>query len=346
MKLAACLVSLAALGCQAVAADPQPAPSTALDATTAVLANIEVGGLTLMPIISTAPVTAQVDVLTLDEAFDQKLVTIKEQPSESVNALTLTNASKLPLFLLAGEVIIGGKQDRIIGQNTIITAKSTQRVPVFCVEHGRWDAAAAGGSAQFTSARALAHGRLRGQASYEDQAKVWNEVSAKNAARKTTNSTDTYRRVAQQQTDASNADIERALAQGLDRLDAATRGRVIGFAVALNGKVSTLDVFDSPALLGKLQRKLLRSYASDARDLPMDRTAKRPSAADLKSFIADADKATTEKSYDNPAAATVRQKGAKADKSSVNFKDAGYSEADAMKPSPAKKPVYKNYQAK
>ena len=66
------------------------------------------------------------------------------------------------MFLLAGEVILGGKQDRIIGQNTIIAANTTQSVPVFCVEHGRWTEQESG--TVFHSAHALAHGRLRGKA--------------------------------------------------------------------------------------------------------------------------------------------------------------------------------------
>src|SRR5205085_1108529 len=80
-----------------------------------------------------------------------------------------------------GEVIIGGRQDRIIGSNTIIPPNTTQNVPVFCVEHGRWQ----GTTGEFTTANALAHGRLRGRANYDGQQAVWDEVAKTNQARKT-----------------------------------------------------------------------------------------------------------------------------------------------------------------
>jgi hypothetical protein len=133
------------VGCQRAGADetktPPPIKQTLLNDQQALLDPIQVDSLTLTPIVATdAGLPKQdLDVMTLDEAFGQKLVSIKEKADESVNNLTLTNKAGKPLFMLAGEVIIGGKQDRIIGQNTIIAANATLEVPVFCVEHGRWD---------------------------------------------------------------------------------------------------------------------------------------------------------------------------------------------------------------
>jgi len=58
----------------------------------------------------------------------------------SVNQLVLINRSKRPLLLLAGELVSGGKQDRIIGKDRIVPV-GAEPLPldVFCVEHGRWD---------------------------------------------------------------------------------------------------------------------------------------------------------------------------------------------------------------
>ena len=56
-----------------------------------------------------------------------------------VNALTLVNNSKRPLILLAGEIVTGGKQDRIIGKDRLVSAESDPiDLSVFCVEPGRW----------------------------------------------------------------------------------------------------------------------------------------------------------------------------------------------------------------
>ncbi len=56
-----------------------------------------------------------------------------------VNQLVLVNNSKRPLILLAGEIVTGGKQDRVIGKDRIIPPESDPMdLGVFCVEPGRW----------------------------------------------------------------------------------------------------------------------------------------------------------------------------------------------------------------
>jgi hypothetical protein len=336
---------LLALGCtqSANAEDkkvPPPDP-TALSEKATLLAPIQVDSLTLTPIVATPaglPKTES-EVLVLDQAFASKLVKIKENENESVNNLTLTNKGNKPLFLLAGEVIIGGKQDRIIGANTIIAANTTQSVPVFCVEHGRWTEEA--GSREFVTGKALAHGRLRGSASFESQQAVWNEVSAKNAVRKTGNSTDTYRQVAQQQSNGTLKDSEKKVDAAIAKIAVNDRARMIGYVVALNGKVATVDMFESPTLFRKLENKLVRSYLTEAIDIVANKDAKPPSAKEVKDFMFDADKATSEDAYQSSTASTIRFKGAKlSNKAQVDMKP---SKAD---PSAAPKPVYKNYQAK
>src|SRR5947209_12996518 len=69
-----------------------------------------------------------------------------ERESAQVNSLVLVNNSKRPLLLLAGEIVTGGKQDRIIGKDRLVPAESD---PIdlgdFCVEPGPW----VGSSSQF-----------------------------------------------------------------------------------------------------------------------------------------------------------------------------------------------------
>jgi len=320
---------------------PQAAPKdpAALSERTALLAPIQVDGLTLTPIVSTAAAGGKDDaLLVLDEAMAGKQVKIREIAEGNVNGLTFVNQADHPVFVMAGEVIIGGKQDRIIGRNTVIPAKTTQEVPVFCVEHGRWD----GKTKDFTTAKALAHGRLRGQASYAAQQDVWNEVAAKNKARKTESASDTYRKVAQQQSDGTLGTMEQRIDAALAKLPAADRGRMVGYAVALNGAVATVDVFGSPALFKKLETKLVRSYLTEAVDLAAAKDVKPPTPADVKAFMVDADKAAEQKSYDTEAAATVTSRGMRASKAKVDYKPAKGSPP----PAAATPALYENYQAK
>src|SRR5262249_26495478 len=219
----------------------QPTPDAKgqdLNEHAALLEPIQVDSLTLTPIVSTGTSTDPGDLLVLDEAMPAKQVRITEFNEGDVNNLTLVNSADKPVFLLAGEVIIGGKQDRIIGRNTIIPAKTKQQVPVYCVEHGRWE----GSTKEFSTAKALAHGRLRGRANFDDQSAVWAEGRAKNEARKTQNSTDTYRKVATQQSDGSNKDWQTRVDAAIANAAQAVRDRTIGYAVTLDGNDPSDDV--------------------------------------------------------------------------------------------------------
>src|SRR5213076_2871665 len=94
----------------------------------------------------------------------------------SVNQLVLINRSKRPLLLLAGELVSGGKQDRIIGKDRIVPV-GAEPLPldVFCVEHGRWN----NSSSQFVDSKAIVHPSVRERAAVEQkQTEVWAAVSA------------------------------------------------------------------------------------------------------------------------------------------------------------------------
>jgi len=306
------------------ASRPAPKPALAADELapgTTALAPIKEGSLTLIPlVVATAPEHAE-ELLVLDEAMRKKLVRIHEVDEDgSVNQLTLSNKAKQPLFLLAGEVIIGGKQDRIIGRNTIIPARTALDVPVFCVEHGRWTDD--GARKDFRTANALAHGRLRAKASFEDQGEVWGEVAAKNDERKLANGTDTYRKVAAQQNDGTLAGDEKRVRAALAKLPKAERERMVGYAVAINGGVASVDVFASPVLFHKLEDKLLRSYLTEAVDVAADAKARAATVADVKKFMADADAADEEESYATDAASTAVQGGTFSAKARVKAKPA------------------------
>ncbi len=62
-----------------------------------------------------------------------------ESSGPDVNQVLVVNRSTKPLYLTPGDVMIGGQQDRVIGQEFVVEADGKPAtVPVFCVEHGRW----------------------------------------------------------------------------------------------------------------------------------------------------------------------------------------------------------------
>jgi sulfur carrier protein ThiS len=209
------------------------------------------------------------------------------QGGAQVNQLVLVNNSKRPLILLAGEIVTGGKQDRVIGKDRIIPAESDPiDLGVFCVEPGRWT----GSSAQFDSRNgAMAQPAVRAKAMAEkDQAQVWSEVGkareslallvpAPSAA--PVRETSSYARVMQneevkQRVDSVAEPIQRNYQSLIQQL---RDQNAVGVVVAVNGQVVWADIFASTNLLEKYWPKLVRSYAAEA---VVTRTKDR--AADIK----------------------------------------------------------------
>ncbi len=329
--VAALYAALALIACTKADSRPSPAPApaparpdpNALGDGTALGAAVHFRNLTLVPVVATGDVD-DTDYLVLDEGMQSGDVQIKEQDAASVNELTLTNRSARPLFILAGEVVVGGHQDRIIGKNTVVPAKTTTLVPVFCVEHGRWT----GRHADFASAGVLAHQTLRAKAAYEEQGDVWDEVASKNAKRGLDrgNDTGTYRAAAAEQV-TSLADWDAAFDRALAAPPPRTAGlfpvpapRRIGYAVALGDEVVAVDVFGGPKLFAKLDRKLRRSYYAEALDSRASADARAPTVADVKTFFHRADLVPDQHVYDTADADTINQVGDRTASTTVTSK--------------------------
>ena len=63
---------------------------------------------------------------------------IDELGDASVGDLTLTNPGTMPLLLVEGEQFVGGKQNRTINVSVLVAAGATVKIPVTCLEQGRW----------------------------------------------------------------------------------------------------------------------------------------------------------------------------------------------------------------
>ncbi|MGB8836888.1 MAG: DUF6569 family protein, partial [Candidatus Acidiferrales bacterium] len=126
-----------------------------------------------------AVVTEQGDAIRRSRSGDERPVPYYSSGAQ-VNQLVLINRGKRPLLLLAGEVVSGGKQDRIIGKDRIIPIGAKPLpLDVFCVEHSRWT----NGDAKFSAAMTMVHPTVREKAAIEeDQTGVWAAVRGDTAA--------------------------------------------------------------------------------------------------------------------------------------------------------------------
>lgn len=57
----------------------------------------------------------------------------------SVNDLLVHNAGSQPVLLYEGEEILGAQQNRVLDVSVLAAAAAKTRIPVSCVERGRWD---------------------------------------------------------------------------------------------------------------------------------------------------------------------------------------------------------------
>ena len=239
--------------------------------------------------------------LTLEEGLSTGEVLVREQGSEglvrgrdgrpvyvpqstgaSVNQLVLINRSRRPLLLLAGELVSGGKQDRVIGKDRIIPAGAPPLpLSVFCVEHGRWT-----GVSQFAAAKTIVHPSVRERAAVDQkQAEVWDAVRSGTTAKAapaapaprmsmqdiqgaidTNGRTEAYEMIYQSR--AVGVSIDDFVEEVRARFARATSGlkdeRVVGVVVAYGGEVAWSDIFASGDLFDHYWNKLLRSYAVEA----------------------------------------------------------------------------------
>jgi hypothetical protein len=191
-----------------------------------------------------------------------------------VNQLALVNGSDRPLLLLAGEIVTGGKQDRVVGKDRIIPAHSDPvALDVFCVEPHRWT-----GATELFGATAfsMAQPSVRSKAmAAGDQQQVWDQVAKSRAAFAASlpaaqalaiQSSSSYADAVQsggvkRQLDSMAVPIERSYDKLMQQLQSEN---AVGAVAAVNGELIWVDVFANPSLLAKYWPKLVRSYAAEA----------------------------------------------------------------------------------
>lgn len=274
-----------------------------------VLDPIRHGNLTVFPVVAAKSYPTG-EFLTLDEGLRSGEVVVTEAGSvqglirrhpvtgirhdgAEVNRLVLVNNSKRPLLLLAGEIVTGGKQDRVIGKDRIVPAESDPiDLSVFCVEPGRWVASSehfgaseamyggsSGGKTVPPPMAIMAQPSVRARAMADkDQSAVWAEVRKQQAAETVQVAgaaptvaaelahTSSYARVMENEEVRKQVDaVARPIEENYQSLIRQLRDRnAVGVVVAVNGRIIWADVFASTELLGKYWPKLVRSYASEA----------------------------------------------------------------------------------
>jgi len=246
-------------------------------------ADLQYKNLRLLPVIADENFIQQnagaAELLTLQEALAQARFRITEkkpfgrqEDQEAVNALLVQNKTEMPVFLMAGEVVQGGQQDRIIAQDAVIAGRSLLHIPVFCVEPGRWhyheneDENADVKDKKiyaFTGYYHVASPQVRKSAQYEqDQAAVWKHVAAITEANDAQTETGAYAGL--EESESFTHSINQYITFLKEKLNINENKNIIGIVAISGHSMIGADIFAHPTLFQKQYEALLHSYATHA----------------------------------------------------------------------------------
>jgi hypothetical protein len=235
-----------------------------LISTVSPIVTMERDGLVVIALGATAD-TAVPPYLTLDEATRAKAVDVHELGGGTVPTVAVETRDR-PVVIFGGDTIVGGKQNRIVNVTIWLAAMQTTKIPVTCLEHGRWDHGAetrfASGPKADLGLRSMmnrqVHARARAMATVDasmpaearyaaDQGRVWDEVERRHERAGTSSRTgalhDLYAREA--------VDMAALLGAFPYPEDA------VGAAIAIGGRLVALELYDAPATSCKLWPRLI-----------------------------------------------------------------------------------------
>ncbi len=274
--------------------------------------------------------------LTLQEALAKGTVNVHE--TGQVNELVIENTGKNDVFVQAGDIVKGGKQDRVLTVSLLVPAGSGQ-VPIgaYCVEHGRWSPRGAEDAMRFNSAeksvpsreaklamlapekpRRAADNRSilsepetarqtsritnqrhhRGEpAPRSRQSEVWAQVAKIQSALSANVNESVNSRVSASslQLSLENQKLAETRARYIDTLKMAgvEHTDVVGVVIAINGRISSADVYPSNGLFKKMWPKLLEAAATEAISGNSESQAEAPPIASVQAFLTAAENGTS-----------------------------------------------------
>ena len=244
--------------------------------------------------------------LTLQEALAKNQVLVRE--TGDVNQLVIENRGNDEVFVQAGEIVKGGKQDRVLTVSLLLPKRSgPMPIAAYCVEHGRWqqrgkeevsrfsssDSAVPSRKAKIAMQAPPADGQYRADTGRR-QSEVWKDVD------------ETQRKLAgtvgapvnapesrsSLQLSLENKQVKATVAEYVKALEPTILKvpDAIGLAFAINGAINSADLYPSHGLFVKLWPKLLRAAATEAVAEKNGKSGEAPAPDKVTEFIDKAEK--------------------------------------------------------
>ena len=205
-----------------------------------------------------------VEYVLADEAIKNSIIVVKEiSTSGSVPDLLVENKGDKMVLFIEGEELVGAKQNRILNTSILVNAKANMKIPVSCVEQGRWGYKSQRfGHSGFHSPsdlrvalkKSVGASLKLGGGHRSNQGLVWDKVSEMHGKLGTSSRTgamldafESYKK--------KIADFQKKLSY--------VKGAT-GMAIAVSNKIIAMDVFDKPSTCEKVWNRLVSGYSVDA----------------------------------------------------------------------------------
>lgn len=220
------------------------------------------GRITIAPLVRNRPPRS--DYVSLGTAIERGLELTEVGEAGIVGEIVARAPGPEMTLLLDGEELVGAKQDRILAVSVLLAGESETRIPVSCVEQGRWsrrtpafELSPRAASPSLRKAKAESIGtvpRAHGRA----QASVWSGVAASMAHHGLESATGRYGDLAE----ARGSEIA-DLTSGFELVPGQC-----GVAVAIGGQVVAIDAVSRADVFASLWSRLLAGYGLDALSAP------------------------------------------------------------------------------
>lgn len=203
--------------------------------------------------------------VSLGYALLNKLIEITEiNESGSVNNILVVNNSYEFVFFMDGDILIGAKQNRVLNTSLLLEPRSKTKIPVSCVEAGRWKYRApdfrasdysAPSSMRYEKAKQVYNNLKCDESFYADQKKVWCKVSEMQVdykfASRTSNLSDVY--------ESKKKEIE----EFINYFNKNLREEANGMAIFVRDRLYSLDLFNRDNIFGEYFPKILKGTAME-----------------------------------------------------------------------------------
>jgi hypothetical protein len=207
----------------------------------------------------------------LEDAMDRNIAIVHE--TSDVNELAIENLSATEdVFVQAGDIVKGGRQDRVLTVDLVLPAKSgVVPISAFCVEHGRWQQRGGESADHFTLTEMSAnYSLLQVVKDIATQTGVWDEV--KNSQDRMVAGVAAESPVRSEVSPTSlplaleSEAVQDSAAPYIGKLSPVVYSwnDVIGFAFAINDEIKGADVYSSNVMFKRFWPRLLKAAAVEA----------------------------------------------------------------------------------